>query len=155
MVRIAFSCVLILLLPGVHAQTVKSGSWGSVQVLDVGQRIQVHSFGTDRVTGRFLSATPDSVVIRRGSGEVTIARADVQAVKTRRASTRLRNGAIGAAIGGGIAGGVTALAVREDFGSGDGLGAAITLVLALMGAGVGFVVGMIPPGYGSVYEATR
>jgi hypothetical protein len=152
MLRITVSCMLLLQLPGIQAQTVTGGSWGSVQLLDPGQKVQVQRFGTERVSGRFLSATVDSVVVRHRSAEVTIPRTEVQEFKARRASRRLRNGGIGAAVGGGVAGGVTALALSRDF---DTLAAGITLVLAAMGAGVGFVIGMSPPAYGTVYKATR
>ena len=155
MPRFTLSCMLMLLLvPGAPAQTVTSGGWGSVQLLNEGQKIQIQRFTTDPVAGKFLSATPDAVVVRQRSGDMTISRTDVREVKARRASRRLRNGAIGAAIGAGAAAGVTALAVRDDFDGGDGLGAAVTLVLGIMGAGVGFVVGMLSPGYGPVYKAT-
>jgi hypothetical protein len=154
MVHKALSCMLMVLIASAQAQTVTEGSWGSVQLLNEGQKMQVHRFGTDSVTGKFLSATPDAVVVRQRSGNVTVLRTDVREVRARQASRRLRNGAIGAAIGAGAAGGVTALAVRDDFGEGGGLGAGITFVLAMMGAGIGFVIGMLPPGYGPVYKAT-
>ena len=122
--RIALLCILLFLAPGVQSHTVTGGSWGSVQLLNVGESIQVHRFGAERVSGKFLSVTPDAIVLGRGSGNVTVPRTDVREVKARRALRRLRNGVVGAAIGAGAGAGATALAVRGDF-DGDGLAAAI------------------------------
>jgi hypothetical protein len=127
-----------------------------------GQNIEVHRFGAEPVSGKFLSVTPDVIVVGRGSGSVTVLRTDVRQVKARRASRRLRNGVVGAAIGVGVgaaigvgvgAGG-TAFAVRGDF-DGDGLAAALTVIVAMIGAGVGLGVGLTIPGYGTVYKAVK
>ncbi len=83
----------------------KPPSWGSVQLINMGQNIEVHRFGAERVSGKFLSITSDAIVVGGGSGNVTVPRTDVREVKTRRASKRLRNGAVGAAIGAGVGAG--------------------------------------------------
>jgi hypothetical protein len=152
--RIALLCILLLLTSALQAQTVTGGSWSSVQLLSAGQDIEVHRFGMPRVSGNFVSATPDAVVVGQRSGRVMVPRTDVREVKVRRASRRLRNGAIGAAIGAGAGGGVTALALHRDF-DGDGLAAAITVIIAMIGAGVGFGIGLAIPGYGTVYRAVK
>jgi hypothetical protein len=152
--RIALSAILLLLAPDVQAQTITGGSWGSVQLLSVGHNIEVHRFGTERLSGKFVSATPDALVIGRGASEVTVPRTAVREVKARRASRRLRNGAMGAGIGAGVGGGVTAIALRGDF-DGDGLAAAVTVIVAMIGAGVGFGIGLAIPGYATVYKAVK
>jgi hypothetical protein len=152
--RIAFLCILLLLAPEIQSQTVTGGSWGSVQLLNIGQNIEVHRFGTERVSGKFLSVTPDAIVVGRGSGNVTVPRTDVREVKTRRASRRLRNGVVGTATGAGVGAGATALALRGDF-DGDGLAAAITVIVAMIGAGVGLGIGLAIPGHWTVYKAVK
>jgi hypothetical protein len=152
--RIALLAILLLLAPRLQAQTTTRGSWESVQVLNVGQDVAVSRFETERLSGKFVSASSDALVIRQGPGEVTVSRTAVREVKVRAASSRLRNGGVGAAIGAGVGGGATALALRGDF-DGDGLAAAITLIVAMIGAGVGFGIGLAIPGYRTVYRAVK
>ena len=152
--RIALLAILLLLAPRLQAQTVTRGSWDSVQLLNVRQNVEVYRFGTERVSGKFVSATPDALVVRREVGELLVPRTAVREVKVRGASRRLRNGGVGAAIGAGVGGGVTAIALRGDF-DGDGLAAAITLIVAMIGAGVGFGIGLAIPGYRTVYKAVK
>jgi hypothetical protein len=150
---IVYLCLLMLLTPVLPAQEVKRGSWSQVAALTPGQRIELHPFKGNRVRGEVLSATPDGVSIELQSGQVTFDRRDVRVVKVRRGSSRFRNAAIGALIGGGIAGGVSAAALHRD--NDDGMAAAITLILTMIGAGAGFAVGLIPTAYSDIYEAQR
>jgi hypothetical protein len=150
--HVAFVCLLGLITP-LLAQQSRRGDWSQVASLTTNQGIELHPFRGSRLRGRFLAATPQTISLDLQSGQRTFNRTDVRLIKVRRGSARIRNAGFGALIGGGIAGGVSAAALHRDFD--DGLGAAITVLLTMIGAGVGFAVGLIPAAYGTLYEAQR
>ncbi|MEJ7608851.1 MAG: hypothetical protein WKF37_21900 [Bryobacteraceae bacterium] len=152
MKTIAWLAIFSILAPALPGQTLKKGNWNQVAMLDVGQKLEIYPHSGDPVRGKFQSTTPENISILAGSRNLTTARSEVRVLKVRRKAGRLRNAWIGAAIGGGILGGITLAAVGGDLG---GLGAAVVGVLGGLGAFVGFVVGMIPAAYTTLYEVER
>ena len=130
----------------------KSEQWQRVESVTPGTQIQVKRFDKTKVKGRFVSAGDSALTVTAEGGELRIARTDIRQVRVRRASGRLKGGAIGAAIGaaGGI---VVAIALGGALTDGDGVSSEAAAALGALGAGIGFGIGLIPPGYVEVYKA--
>jgi hypothetical protein len=64
----------------------------------------------------------------------------------------LKNGAIGAAVGGGIGAGLGLAVTRGDL---EDLGIAVFAVFTMLGTAIGLGLGLIAPGYGTVYKAEQ
>ena len=152
MKSVSYLCIALLFTPIAKSQTVTRGDWATVQSLTPGRRVQVHRFGTDRVDGPFRSASADSIVVGTRTGDRTVSRTEIREVKLRKASGRLKNGAVGAAVGGGLGAGLGLAITRGDL---EDLGAAILAFLTVVGASAGFGLGLIAPGYGTVYKADQ
>ena len=129
-----------------------SAQWKRVQSVAPGAQIQVKRFDKTTLNGRFVSAVDSALTISSDSGETRIARSDIRQVRARRASGRLKGGAIGAAIG--AAAGITiAVALGGALTDGDGVSSEAAAALGALGAGIGLGLGLIPPGYVEVYKA--
>ena len=129
-----------------------SAQWKRVQSVAPGAQIQVKRFDKTTVKGRFVSAGESALTMSSASGEARIARSDIRQVRARRALGRLKCGAIGAAIG--AASGITiAVAVGGALTDGAGVSSEAAAAVGALGAGIGFGLGLIPPGYVEVYKA--
>ena len=128
---IALILVGLLSIPG-RAQGVP-GRWEKVEALAAGPQITVELKNGDRIEGQFEGFSPSELLLRTGSAQAMIPRADIDRITTREAD-RLGNGVlIGAAIGGGIMAGIT-LPYADFTRSGR-------MIFALAGAGVGALSG--------------
>ena len=73
-------------------------------------------------------------------------------MKLRKASGRAKNAGIGAAVGAGVGAGIGVAVIQGDF---EDLGAAIFTIFIMIGSAVGFGLGFLAPGYGTVYKAQQ
>ena len=128
-----------------------SAQWKRVQLVTPGAHIQVKRFDKTTVNGRFVSASDNALTIRAESGEARVARSEIRQVRVKRASGRLKRGAIGAAIGAasGVAIGVAMGGAMTD---GDGVSSGGTAAMGALGAGIGLGLGLIPAGYVAIYK---
>ena len=130
----------------------KSTHWLRVQSLSPGVQVQVRQSDKTTVKGRFVSAGENTLTIKAKSGELRIERSRIQKIHARRAAARLKGGAIGAAIGA-TSGIVIAVALGGALTDGDGVSSEAAAALGTLGAGIGFGLGLIPPGYTTIYKS--
>ena len=127
-----------------------AGDWGDVQRIPADRKIEVTTRDRATTKARFVSATPDAVVVREASGEHSLGRTEIRRVRIEDPSRRIRNGAIwtavGTALGAGIGVAVCPYCSNEGHGSKYvGPGAAI-------GAGLG-ALGFLAMPYRTVYRS--
>jgi hypothetical protein len=148
----AMLCIapLTLSVQSVQAQTVAPG-WETVQALPAGSNVQVVSVASGKFKGALITATADSLMLRDGSGDRSIARAEVRELKVRDQSRRIRRGIITTLIGlgAGAAAGWAACVYCANEGHDM-----LTLPGAAGGAAIG-AVGFAFPGYRTVYKVAR
>lgn len=88
-----------------RAQTAQN-SWGALNSLHGGQRIEIVETHLKKHNGMFSTVTDEAIQLREGGGDVGIKREDVMRVTLLDKSHRLRNalifGAVGAGAGAGI-----------------------------------------------------
>jgi hypothetical protein len=114
--------------------------------------VQVRRFDKTTVKGRFSSASDGTLVVTTDGGDVSLDRGDVRQVRVRRASARLRGGALGAVIGAAAGIGI-AVALGGALTDGDGVSSEAAAALGTLGGGIGFAAGLIPRGYTTIYKA--
>lgn len=137
--------------PAARAAGVKaSADWASVQSLAPGDEIAVRLKDGDRLTGRFDSATDQSISFKHDGREVSLTRESVRNVKVSLGRNRLKGALVGAGAGGGLgtAGGGYLVA--------RGMNVPALVGGSILGAGVGAAVGAaigIGTNYETVYEA--
>jgi hypothetical protein len=145
------ACLALLSICFVPAHAQSRGSWNNISILDSGQKIQVRDRAGNQSDGKFVAASLDDLTVRYSGREVVIPRADVSRVRVRSSAGRLKNGGIGAAIGGGVTSAIVLISSRGE--EKDSLYLAVLVVLGAMGATAGFVVGLLPAAWKTVYEA--
>lgn len=102
-----FALVAMLLgMPLLSRAKTTQNSWGTLNTLHAGQRIEVIETNLERHNGTFSTVTDEALQLREGGGDVGIKRQDVMRVTLLDESHRLRNalifGAVGAGAGAGI-----------------------------------------------------
>jgi hypothetical protein len=138
----------------VLSATAAFAGWGAVQRIRENRKIKVMTRAGVRVDGRFVSATDSTLVIRYNSGEESIGRAHIAAVRVADPARRGRWGAIGAAIGAGIGLGLS-YPVCERFYNEGGDRSSCMASITLPAAGGGAALGFLPLRYRLVYEGKR
>ena len=123
--------------------------WDDVQRISSNQKIQVVVRAGNNLNATFVSAGPDSLVIRTKSGEQLIARPDIRIVRVADPSRRGRNGLL--ATGAGAAIGLAIGFAVCVYCSNEGNGAKYTVPLTALGAGVG-ALGFLGMPYRTVYR---
>jgi len=138
-----------------RAQTAQN-SWGALNTLHAGQRIEIIETNLKRHKGTFSTVTDESIQLREG-GDVGIKKEDVMRVTLLDKSHRLRNalalGAVGAITGGGIG----AAATRCSNSSGGlnfcGIGqGAVVGVATMIGLAGGAGIGAAIPSHPTIYR---
>jgi hypothetical protein len=138
-------------LPG-SAQTAPD-SWDNLKQLQPGQRIEVVDKKMKTLSGAFVSSSDDSISLREGKSEQSVARADVVRVNVRDNSHRTRNVLLGSGILGGIALAVALPLVVQQSNEGNSCGACVAVIAA--GFGGGAALGAAIPGSRTVYRAEK
>ena len=127
--------ILVGLLSGAARAQVIPGRWEKVEALKLGPWITVELKKGDRLEGQFEELSPPELLLRSGSAQAAIPRADIERITTREADS-LRDGALlGAVAGGGI---MVCLAALHE---GDFL-AALPFVALTAGAGAAIGLGI-------------
>jgi hypothetical protein len=124
--------------------------WGAVQRLPVNGAVEITTRSGARTKASFVSATPEAMVVREGSTERSVSRADVRRVRVPDPSRRVRNGLIWTAIGAGAGFGV-GFAVCPHCAS-EGAGAKYTAPGVVIGAGLGALRFLSNP-YRTIYQS--
>jgi hypothetical protein len=135
------------------AQQVVRGSWDLVADLRPGQRVRVRQFDGEQVTGTVLRSDEDAVTLVQKRTESRMERLSIESVAVRSTGARVRNAGLAAAGGAGVglAIGALGLAVTDGSDSAGALLAATTAFGAILGLGIGVVL----PGYRTIYRARR
>ena len=148
--RIAVIALILVGVLSVPAQAqVVPGRWEKVQTLPLGSQITLELKSRDRIEGQLEGLSPSELLLKTGSAQASIPRADIERITTR--GDGLLNGVlIGAAIGGGIMAAL-ALPPEHDFSTGG------VAILTLAGVGAGALIGLgadaIPKRAGVLYQA--
>jgi hypothetical protein len=84
----------------------KSTSWENLKTLRAGDKIQVASMNSAKVTGDFVAVSDAAISMQGKAGPLTIQKQDVTSIRLMKNKHRLRNalivGGIGAGVGAGI-----------------------------------------------------
>ncbi len=146
LVTTIFSISLPAQEPGEH-------SWGNLQQLRVGQKIEVVETNLKKHKGTFLSFSDEAISLRVKKDDVGVPRVNVLRVGSLDRSKRKRNILLGVAIGAGLgmlAGTGVALATLDE---GDESKAAV-LIVGFSAAGAGALGAMgASSGYHTIYRA--
>jgi hypothetical protein len=127
-----------------------SDSWKSLNMLRVGDKVQVVKLNSKKISGTFLSLTHTGISLQSKTGQQTIEMEDVRTVKLMVAQHRWRNTLIGGGIGAGAGAGVGA-ATSCSSGEctfGRGVGIAIGAVAGLV---PGALAGAFVPTHNTIY----
>ena len=96
------TAVIVLILVGllcVPAQAqVIPGRWEKVQTLPLGPQITVELKSGDRLKGQFEELSPSELLLRTGSTQAGIPRADIERISTREADSLVNGAIIGAGV---------------------------------------------------------
>jgi hypothetical protein len=146
LVTTIFSISLPAQEPGEH-------SWGNLQQVRVGQKIEVVDTNLKKLKGTFLSFSEEAISLRVGKDEVGVQRPNVLRVSLRGRPKRSTSALVGAAIGALAGLALSAVAPETECGRGCMMGMA-TVMGAGVGAGVGAAVPFVPS-YHTIYRASR
>ncbi len=156
-----FSLLLVATIFSISlsAQELGKHSWGNLQQVRVGQKVEVVDTNLKKYKGTFLSFSDEAISLRVGKDEVGVQREDVFRVSLREKSKRLRNALIGMAIGAGA--GVAAVEICAQASSrfsfspclGQDFRAVAYAILVPVGGAAGAGIGAAFPGYQTIYRA--
>jgi hypothetical protein len=137
---------LFALLATTMAGETNITDWNNLTVLTTGTQIQITA-GSRRIRGKVDRITDDALVVTSRKGQETLNRKEVAVVLVKKASHRKRNALVGLAAGTGVGLGI-GVAARSKPGQVQIISnGAVVGVLAVVGAFVGTIVGVvIPPG---------
>ncbi len=148
LVTTIFSVSLPAQEPGEH-------SWGNLQQVRVGQKIEVVETNLKKYKGTFLSFSEEAISLRVGKDEVGVQRPNVLRVSLRGRPKRWQSALAGMAIGAGA--GLLAGFATDNCGGGTQVRGVFILVTCMpIGAGIGAGVGAaVPfvPSYRTIYRA--
>jgi hypothetical protein len=128
--------------------------WEAVERIPPGHKIKVTTGARLSVSGSFVSATDTALVLRSKSGEESIGREHVAAVRIADPSRRLRRGVIATAIGAGVGLGISYPVCERIYNEGGNRSSCVAGI-TLPFAGGGAALGFLPTPYALVYEAER
>ena len=83
-----------------------AASWGNLNTLRDGEKIQVRETNRAKVTGTFMSVSDTAITVQAQAGEQTIQRLDVRTVKRMKVKHRWLNSLVLAGAGAGIGFGI-------------------------------------------------
>jgi hypothetical protein len=153
-----FAIIAILLgMPVLsHARTAQN-SWGALNTLHAGQKIEIVETNLKKHKGTFSTVTDETIQLREGGDDVGIKREDVMRVTLLDKSHRLRNALIFGAVGAGAGAGIGEAATRCSSSSGGfnlcGLGrGAVVAGSAVIGLGGGAGIGAAIPSHPTIYR---
>jgi hypothetical protein len=157
--RTILSLICILGISCVSLAQGKTASWGNLNTLRAGDKIQVVQMNSTKVSGDFLNASDAAISLQGKVGTQIIQKQDVASVKLMKNRHRLRNALILGGVGAGVGAGIGA-ATHNDHGcmasqtfcldiGGRSLPAAVGAVVGLLG---GAVVGALVPEHQTVYS---
>ena len=135
---------------------VNQSSWASLSGLRPGQKIQVVDVSSKKHSGVFESVSDSAIVFSEKTGEQSVQKQDIRAVKLMENKHRLRNtlvvgaagAGVGAAIGAATYKGCSSPSFCLDIG-GRGLPTGVGAVIGGVG---GVVVGVLLPSRETVYD---
>jgi hypothetical protein len=153
-----FAIIAILLgmsLPS-RAQTTQN-SWGALNTLHAGQRIEVVETNLKKHKATFSTVTEEALQLREGGADVLIERENVMRVTLLDKSHRLRNALFFGVAGAGTGAGIGEAATRCSSSSGGfnlcGLGrGAVVAVSAVIGLAGGAGIGAAIPSHPTIYR---
>ncbi len=152
MKRATFVLAFLFLPPAfLPAQSAKD-SWDNLKQLQPGQKIEVVDMKMKTLKGAFVAFTDETITLRDGGTEQSVAHADVVRVTVRDTSHRMRNMLLGSAIGGGIAIAATIVPIAASSNEGNSCGACVAAIA--VGFGAGAALGAIP-GSRTVYRTPK
>ena len=130
---VAIVLILVGLLSVPARPEVIPGRWEKVEALKLGPRITVELKNGNRLEGQFEELSPPELLLRTGSAQAAVPRADIERIITREADS-LRDGALlGAVAGAGII--VSLAAAHDNF-------SPIELIYTAIAAGAGAAIGL-------------
>jgi hypothetical protein len=129
-----------------------AAQWRRVQSVPSGEQVEVRRLSGQKVKGTVISTADDGLTIKAETGQLNIPRSEIRQVKVRRRSANLKRGAIGAAIGA-ASGVVVVVALDGALTDGNGVAEDAAAILGAIGAGIGFLAGVIPSGFITIYKA--
>ena len=153
MQRIMWAVFFLVVLPGFGLAQTGQASWDNLKQLRASQKIEVVDKNMKTLSGAFVASSDDSISLRQGKSEQSVARTDVVRVSVRDSSHRTRNVLLGSGILGGIALAVALPLVVQQSNEGNSCGACVAAIAA--GFGGGAALGAAIPGNRTVYRAEK
>ncbi|MBI1954846.1 MAG: hypothetical protein HYS38_00465 [Acidobacteria bacterium] len=157
--RLTLITLSVLLLATVARAQALEQSWDNLKTLREGEKIQVVDQKLKSQNGTFVSFSDEAITFQADKDQITIQRAEVFRVSSRKGASRGEHALVGLAIGAGtgfmlgMAGCANATDQNECSGSDKAaLGAVVALFLGGIGAGVG---ALVPSDYPTIYRAER
>jgi len=144
---------LFALLATTMAGETNITDWNNLTVLTTGTQIQITA-GSRRIRGKVDRITDDALVVTSRKGQETLNRKEVAVVLVKKPSHRKRNALVGLAAGTGVGLGI-GVAARSKPGQVQIISnGAVVGVLAVVGAFVGTIVGVVIPtgGWREIYK---
>lgn len=127
-----------------------AADWEAVQRISPGQSVKVDVGRDETIRAEFVSANDSTLVVRSGSGERSLERTDIRRVRVADPGRRVRRGLIATAIGAGAGLGI-GFAVCPHCAN-EGSAGKFTGPLTAAGAGLGAIIGFLPPPYRTLYK---
>ena len=145
---------LLMAIISVSLQAQKPGkdSWGNLNRLQAGQKIQVVQMDMKSLKGRFLGFSEEAISLKVKKKQVSVPRTEILRVSASDKAKRNRNGLIGLAIG--VAGGLAVGIPVDKRLRNEGQKTPVTAILAPAGAAVGYFAGRAG-GYQTIYRVKR
>jgi len=149
--QIALAALVLAMVPTMGIAQDSNDTWSDIQRMTEGRAVRVTVGRDTRISGTFLRASGDTVIVRRAGTAMTIDRASVRTIKVQSPSRRTRNMILFGALGA-VAGAVPGAMLDELFYNETGRGGAAAPLLGALGAGIGLVATR-NSGYHSAYSA--
>jgi hypothetical protein len=128
-----------------------SAGWDALQRIQPDTKIDVLTREAKNLRGTFVSANETVVVVRSKSGEMSIARGNVQRVRVADPSRRVRNGVLATSIGAGV--GLAIGGAICPHCANEGAPWKFAGPLTAIGAGAGAAGGFLPLPYRTLYKS--
>lgn len=143
-VLLVAAATILSQLPTSHAQEATGiHEWATIKSVPPGDELIVKLKNGSTIKGRLRGISSDTLTVVRDKRMTDINRSDVQTIKRVIPKSAAKPTLMGAGAGAAIAvTGVAVAAASDDTGGSEGELAAATLGLALIGAGIGALVGL-------------
>ncbi|MFL6332404.1 MAG: hypothetical protein ACJ754_03585 [Pyrinomonadaceae bacterium] len=147
----------LLLSPAVSAQTA-NGDWSALKAVETGSKLSVKLKSGKTVEGRLTGVNDDALSLSVKSKPADLKREDVQSVYQVRGKSAAKGALIGLGVGAGAGAALGAAADSSSDGL-EGIDAAVTAGLTVLGAAAGALTGFLIGKSGSkrvlVYQAAE